>query len=138
MAETPLRLDAGPDHDERGVCALGGVGDGASKLAGTRSHDLSVRADPIALGQCPLAAELDPEHLLLGLEVRIEGQLPVDEERRQQEDVRAPIGGKPAGQVQRMPGVLLVEQRDDDHPGSTGEAASGSAQATVTPTEPMP
>jgi hypothetical protein len=43
------------------------------------------------------------------VEVSIERQLPVDEERRQQEDARATIGGKPTGQVQRVTGVLLVE-----------------------------
>ena len=109
MAEAPLGLDGGSDHDEGGAYVLGGVGDGASELAGPCAHDLSVRADAIALGKRPLAAELDTERRFLTVEVSIERQLPVDEERRQQEDARATIGGQPAGQVQRVTGVLLVE-----------------------------
>jgi len=109
MAEASLGLDGGSDHDERGAYVLGGVGDGASELPGPCAHDLPVRADAVALGKRPLAAELDTERRFLTVEVSIERQLPVDKERRQQEDARATVGGKPAGQVQRVTGVLLVE-----------------------------
>lgn len=96
MAEASLRLDGGSEHDERGAYVLGGVRDGTSELAGSRTDDLSVRADPVELGKRPLAAELDTERRLLTVEMSIQRQLPVDEERRQQEDPRATIGGKPA------------------------------------------
>src|SRR6266700_5868956 len=138
MAETALRLDGGAEHDEGGAHVLGGVRDGASELAGPRAHDLSARADPIAFGERPLAAQLDTKNPFLTVEVSIERQLPVDEERRQQEDPCTTIGGKPASQVQRMAGVLLIEQRDDDHPGSAGEATGCSAEATMTPGELVP
>jgi len=131
MAEAPLRLDGGSDHDEGGAYVFSGVGNGASKLAGPGAHDLPVRADPVTLGKRPIAAELDTEGGFFTVEVSIERQLPVDEERRQQEDASPTIGGEPAGQVQRMPGVLLVEQRNDDHPVSAGEAMSCSTETTT-------
>jgi hypothetical protein len=96
------------------------------------------RADPITLGERPLAAQLDTKNPFLTVEVSIERQLPVDEERRQQEDPCTTIGGEPASQVQRMAGVLLIEQRDDDHPGSAGEATGCSAEATMASAEPAP
>ncbi len=138
MAEAALRLDCGSHHDEGGAHVLGGIGNRASELAGTRAHDLSVRADPIALGERPLAAQLDTKNLFLTVEVSIERQLPVDEERREQEDARTTIGGEPASQVERMAGVLLVEQRDDDHPVSAGKAAGCSAETTMASAEPVP
>ena len=137
MAEAPLRLDGGSEHDERGAYVLGGIGDGASELARPGAHDLSMRADPVALGERPLAAQLDTQCAFLTVEVSIEGQLPVDEERRQQEDARPTVGGKPAGEVQCMAGVLLVEQRNDDHAVPAGEAASRSAETTMTQLEPV-
>jgi hypothetical protein len=36
-----------------------------------------------------------------------------------------------------MTGVLLVEQRDDDHPVSAGEAAGCSTDTTMAPVEPL-
>lgn len=136
MAEASLRLDGGSDNDEGGANVFGGRGDGASQLAGPSAHDLPVRADAVTLGKRPLAAELDTEHLLLAMEMGIERQLPLDEERREQENARATIGGEPARQVQRVPGVLLVEQRDDNHSGSAGQAASCSSEPTMAPAEP--
>jgi hypothetical protein len=137
MPEAPLRLDGSSDHDEGGAYVIGGFGDGTSQLAGPCAHDLAVRADPVTLGKRPLAAELDTEHPLLAVEMSIERKLPVDEERRQQENARATIGGEPAGQVKRMPVVLLVEQRDDDHSVSAGETASCSPETTMAPSEPV-
>jgi hypothetical protein len=138
MAEASLRLDGGSDHDERGSHVLRGVGDRASELTGPRSHDLSVRPDPVALGQRALATQLDTKNLFLTREVSIERQLPVDEERRQQEDACTALAGEPASEVQRMPGVLLVEQWDDDHPVSACEAAGCSAEAAPSSAEPVP
>jgi hypothetical protein len=137
MAEAPLRLDCGSHYDEGGAHVLCGIGDRASELPRPGTHDLSVCADPIALGKRPLAVQLDTENLFLTVEVSIERQLPVDEERRQQEDACTTIGGEPASQVERVAGVLLVEQRDDDHPVSAGKAAGCSAETTMASAEPV-
>jgi hypothetical protein len=138
MAEASLRLDGGSDHDERRAHVLRGVGDRAPELTGTRADDLSVRADPVALGQRTLATELDTKNPFLTVEVSIERQFPVDEERCQQEDACTTIGREPASQVQRMPGVLLVEQRDEDHPVAPGKAAGCPAHAAMASAEPVP
>jgi hypothetical protein len=138
MAEASLRLDGGSDHDERGAHVLRGVGDRASELTRPRAHDLSVRTDPVALGQRALTTELDSKCLFLTVEMSVKRQLPVDKKGRQQEDARAPIGGEPASKIERMTGVLLVQERDDDHPVSAGKASGCPAEAAMASAEPVP
>jgi hypothetical protein len=96
-----------------------------------------VRTDPVAFGQRALTTELDTKNPFLTMEVSIERQLPVDEERCQQEDACTTIGGQPASQVERMAGVLVVEQRDEDLAVAAGEAAGCSAQAATASAEPV-
>ena len=46
--------------------------------------------------------------------MRIERQLAVDDERSDEDDPGSAIGREPAGEVQRMLGLLSVEQRHHD------------------------
>jgi len=48
--------------------------------------------------------------------VRVQRQLSLDDERSDEDDLRAAVGGEPAGEVEGVLGLLLVEQRDDDAP----------------------
>src|SRR6266516_247215 len=67
----------------------------------------------------------------------VEGQLQLDEKRREQEHARAAIGGKLAREVECMTSVLLLEQRDDDHAMAAGEATGCSSEATTGRAERM-
>jgi hypothetical protein len=46
--------------------------------------------------------------------VRVERQLALDDERRDEDDADAAVGGEPAGQVERVLGLGAVEQGHDD------------------------
>jgi hypothetical protein len=50
----------------------------------------------------------------LGIEVRVERQLLRDDERCDEDDLGAAIAGEPAGEIERVLGLLSAEQRDDD------------------------
>src|SRR6266542_3214125 len=72
LAKAALRFNGRSEHDHRCAHLLGGLGNGAPELAAPRSHDLSVRADPVALREGTLTVQLNAERSLLGLEVRVE------------------------------------------------------------------
>jgi len=46
--------------------------------------------------------------------VGVERQLALEDGRRDEHDSRAAVGREPAGKVERVLGLLLLEQRDDD------------------------
>ena len=46
--------------------------------------------------------------------MRVERQLLVDEQRRDEDDARATVGGEPAREVERVLGLRPAEQRHDD------------------------
>jgi hypothetical protein len=46
--------------------------------------------------------------------MRVERQLALDDERRHEHDAGAAIGGEPAGEIERVLGLLPLEQWDDD------------------------
>jgi hypothetical protein len=65
--------------------------------------------------------------------VRGERELALDDERRDEDDPRAAVGGEPAGEVERVLRLLPVEQRHDDaavgeRTGRAREAAGAVAQ----------
>ena len=64
-----------------------------------------------------------PKLAHLGVEVRVEGELPLDEQRRDEDDPGSALGGEAAGEVERVLRLLPAEQRHDDAP----EAGRGSA-----------
>ncbi len=46
--------------------------------------------------------------------MRVQGKLPIHHERRHEDDVRAAVGRQPAGEVERVLGLVSVEQGNDD------------------------
>jgi hypothetical protein len=46
--------------------------------------------------------------------VRVQRQLALDDERRDEDDPRAAVRGEPAREVERVRGLLPIEQRHDD------------------------
>jgi hypothetical protein len=57
----------------------------------------------------------------------VEWQLVHHNERGEQDDAGAAVGGEPAGEVERVLGLLLLEQRDDDAP--VGDRAGPACEA---------
>ena len=50
----------------------------------------------------------------LGPEVRVEWELLRNDERGDEHDTRAAVGGEPAGEIERVLGLRATEERDDD------------------------
>ena len=86
--------------------------DGA--LAG--SNDEARRRYPIRLGDRGRRSERSEERFLFAVEMRVERQLPRDDERRHQHDPRAPVGRQAAREIERMLGLVAAEERHDDAP----------------------
>jgi hypothetical protein len=60
--------------------------------------------------------------------MRVDRQLTLEDGRRDEHDPGSTVGGEPAGQVERMLGLLPVEQRHDD-----GAIRDGAGPARKTP-----
>lgn len=63
----------------------------------------------------------------LPVEVRVERQLPLEHGGRDEDDARSAVGREPAGEVERVLGLLPVEQRHDD--GAVGDRARPAREA---------
>ena len=123
-----------------------------------RAHDDELRAtllrdtrDVLAQAPRPRANDLPPDrdavgarHRGCGLEpllqagdravhVCVQRQLALDDERRDEQDPGAAIGSEPAGKVERVLGLLPVEERDDDAP--VGDRARPAREAPGTAVE---
>jgi hypothetical protein len=64
----------------------------------------------------------------LAVHARVERQLALDKERRDENDPSAAVGGEPAREVERVLGLLAVEQRHYDAP--VGDRARPACEAS--------
>ncbi len=131
MPKAALRIDGGPDNDQRGAYVVGSFGNGAAELTVSSAHDTSVRADSVALRNSALACEFGTEYGLFILKVSVERQLQLDEERREHENARATLRCEPAGQIECVTCVLGLEHRNNDHPIAPGEPVGCPAHAAT-------
>ena len=92
-------------------------------LAG--ADDAPPCGDAVGLRDRRRLAEGAAKLLLLAAEVRVERQLLRHEQRRDQHDARAAVGGKAAGEIEGVLGLGTAEQRDDDVPVADGDGAAG-------------
>jgi hypothetical protein len=113
-SEAAPRLDRRSDDDQHSLHVFGRCCQTWPELPVSSPDDASVRWNPIALRHRLLACKLRPKRGLLLIEMRVERQLELDEERCDQEHARAAVGRQPAGNVERVPRRLLLEQRDND------------------------
>lgn len=90
----------------------------------TRAHDAPVRGDAVRLGDDGRLVERRAKLPDLGVEVGVQRQLLRHDERRHEEDAGAAIGGEPAGEVDRVHGLVAAEERDDDRAVAHGDGAS--------------
>jgi hypothetical protein len=112
--EAAPRLDRGADDDELGAALGRDAGDLLAEAARPRAHDLAAHAH--AVGARDTGRRLEAM-LQIGegtVEVRVQRQLAVEDGRSDEHDPRPTVGREAAGEVQRVLGLSLVEQRDDD------------------------
>ena len=79
-----------------------------------RADDPADRGGAVRLGNGRRVLERPAEHLDLVLEVRVERQLLRGDERGDEDDARAAVGGEAAGEVERVLGLGPPEERHDD------------------------
>jgi len=104
------------------------VGDLPAECSGARAEDSTARADAVGVRDDLRGVEPALQLCGLGAEVRVQRQLAVDQQGRHEHDACATIGGKPAGEIERVHGLVSLEQGDEDAPvpdrlGPAGEAA---------------
>jgi hypothetical protein len=112
--ETAPRLDRRADDDELGVALRGHARDLLAEAARPRPHDLAANAHTVCGRDRGRRLQALVEVGDRGVEVGVQGQLALEHGWRDQHDPRAAVGREPAGEVERVLGLLLVEQRDDD------------------------
>jgi hypothetical protein len=114
--ETAPRFDRRADDDELGAALVRDARDFLPEEPRACADDLAPDADAVRRRDC--CGRFEPTAQLAELvdEARVERQLPLDEERRDENDPRAAFGGEPAREVERVIRLFSFEQRHDDRP----------------------
>jgi len=106
----------------------------AAELPGAHAQDPTARCDAVGVGDG--GGRIQPALQLgdLGVEVGIQGQLPLDEQRRDEHDPRSTVRGETAREVESVLRLLPLEQRDDDAAvpdrlGAAGETPGAAPEA---------
>ncbi len=86
----------------------------AAEPADPRADEPAPRPEAVRLRERGGVVEPLPELADLLVELSVQRQLLLDEQRRDQDDAGTAIGGEAAGKVERVLRLLLPEQRDDD------------------------
>jgi hypothetical protein len=113
-AEAAPRLDRRADDDELGAALGRDARDLLAEAPRAGADDLGADAD--AVGTRHRGRMLDPllEAAELAVHVRVQRQLSLDDQRRDEDDAGAAVGREPAGKVERVLRLVPVEQRHDD------------------------
>jgi hypothetical protein len=112
--EATAGLHRGADHDELRAALSGDARDVLAKLPRPRADDFSPHVDAVRSRHRRRGLEPLLESAELTVEMRVEGQLALDDEGCHKHDPRPAIGGEPAGEIECVLGLLALEQRDDD------------------------
>ena len=125
--EAAARLHRRADHDELGAALRGDLGDVLPEQPRARADDLPADCDAIRARDGGGGVEPVPYRPQLVVEVRVERQLALDDERGDEHDAGATVGGEPAREVERMLRLLPLEQRHDD--AAVGDRARPAREA---------
>jgi hypothetical protein len=94
------------------------VGDHAGQVVPQRAfacaYDQTADADPVGVCDRRRVVERRLQGPDLVVEVRVERELLGHDERGDEDDARAAVGGEPAREVEGMLGLVPAEQRHDD------------------------
>jgi hypothetical protein len=114
--EAAARLDRRAHDDELGAALLGDTRDLLAEQAGARPDELPPHADAVRARHRGRGVEPPAQRRQLAVEARLERQLPLDDERSDEDDPCAAIRGKPAREVEGVLRLLPLEEGDDDRP----------------------
>ncbi len=112
--EAAPRLGGHPDDDELGPPLGGDAGNVFTEAPGPRADDLPPHTDAVRAGHrgCGLEPLLQIDEP--AVEARVQRQLALDDEGRDEDDLGAAVGREPAGEVECVLGLPPLEQRHDD------------------------
>ena len=101
--------------DEELDSALGGdARDVLGEAARPRAHDLPPHADAVGAGHGRRRLEPLPQVGEPPVHVRVQRQLALDDERSDEHDAGAPVGGEAAREIECVLRLRLLEQRHGD------------------------
>jgi hypothetical protein len=126
--EATAGLDGSADDHELRAVVVGHLGelDAEGALAGT--HDLPPHSDAVGLRDRCRVTELLLQLVELASEVRVQRELLIDDEGRDEDDARTAVRREAAGEVESVLGLCAAEERNDDVP-----VAHGCRSARETP-----
>jgi hypothetical protein len=113
-AEPEPGLDRCADDDELGPVLVDHAGEIVPERTFTRADDQTADADPVGVCDRRRVVERRLQGPGLVVEVRVERQLLRNDERGDEDDAGATVGGEPAREVEGMLGLVPAEQRHDD------------------------
>ncbi len=114
--EAAPRFDGCADHDELGAVLRGDARDVPAEAPRPRADDLLPHADAVRARHRGRGLEPLLQFAELSVEMRVQRQLALDDERDDEDDAGAAVGGEPAGEVERVLRLLPLEQGHDDAP----------------------
>jgi hypothetical protein len=114
--EAATRLDGRADDHELCPALRRHARDILAEAPRPRADDLPPHPDAVRAGHGGRGLQPIPQCGQLFVEVCVQRQLALDDERRDEDDVRAPICREPAGEVEGVLRLLPLEQRHDDAP----------------------
>ncbi len=114
--EAAPRLDRRADHDEFCAALCRDARDLLAEASGACADDLPPHRHAVRARDRGCAFEPLLQARERAVHVGVDRQLAVDNQRPDEDDARAPVGGEPTGEVEGVLRLLLVEQRHDDAP----------------------
>jgi hypothetical protein len=131
--EAAARLHGRAHHDELGTAFHRDARHVLREAAGPRADDLPPHRDAVRTGHRGGGLEPFPQAGEPTVHMRVQRQLALDDERRDENDAGPAVGGEAAGEIERVLGLLPVEERHDDAP--VGDRARPAREAARTPME---
>ncbi len=131
--EAPPRLDRCADDDELGAPLGRDARNFLAEAPGAGTHDLPPDADAVRGRHGGRAVEPLLEARERAVHVGVQRQLTLDDQRPDEDDPGAAVGSETAGEIERMLGLLLVEQRY--HDAAIGDRARPARKAPRAPVE---
>ena len=116
MLEAPPRFDRRTDDDEFRTAFGRNARDLLAEASRPRADDLPSHRDAVRTRDRSRALEPLLQAGEHAVHVGVQRQLAVDHQRPDENDARAAIGSEPAGEVESVLRLPLVEQRHDDAP----------------------
>jgi hypothetical protein len=112
--ESAPRLDGRADDQELRPPLGGNAGHFLPEAPRARADDLAAHPDAVGAGHRGCRLEPLSNVHELPVEVCVERQLALQDGRCDEDDSGAAVGGEPAGEVDRVLRLCVVEQGDDD------------------------